>query len=190
MATTPNKVQFNLKNVHFSVATVTDGATTYATPIKNPGAVSLDLSQNGDKSSFFADGIEYYVMNANSGYDGDLEAALFTEEVYKALWGYIEATDKTLWESSDAATVQFALGFQIDGDATETLYWMLNCTATRPNIASQTNEETKTPRTQSASISARPNAEGFVLYKTSAATSESERSAWFTTAPKAQPTTV
>lgn len=182
-----NKVQFNLKNVHFAVATVEDGVTTYATPIKNPGAVSLDLSQNGDKSSFYADGIEYWVMAANSGYDGDLEAALFTEEVYKALWGYIEDTAKNLWEKADTNTVQFALGFQIDGDVSETLYWLLNCTATRPNIASQTNEETKTPRTQTASISARPNAEGYVLYKSGAETASSEKNTWFTAAPKAKP---
>lgn len=189
MANTTNKVHFNLKNVHFAPATVTDGVTTYDTPIHNPGAVSVDLSQNGDKTTFYADGVEYWVMNTNSGYDGDLEVALFIEAVYKALWDYIEADNKTLWEKADAETKHFAFGFQIDGDVSETLFWLLNCTATRPNIASQTNEENKTPRTQTSSLSCRPNAEGYVLYKTKEDTSAEERAAWFTAPPKAKPTT-
>ena len=44
-----------------------------------PGAVSIALDPNGEPESFYADGIEYYIIANNMGYDGDLELALIPE---------------------------------------------------------------------------------------------------------------
>ena len=76
-----NKVKYNIKNVHVAKQTETageDGATTYtyATPKNIPGAVSISLDAEGEISTFYADGIAYYVTSANNGYSGDLEMAL------------------------------------------------------------------------------------------------------------------
>ena len=73
----PNKVKYNLKNVHVAKYTgKTNGTFQYETPVAIPGAVSLNLSAEGENNPFYADGIVYYRSTANNGYNGDLEMAL------------------------------------------------------------------------------------------------------------------
>lgn len=48
-----NKVQLNLKNVHYAVLTADTGTPTWSTPVPVPGAVNLNLSANGEMTPFY-----------------------------------------------------------------------------------------------------------------------------------------
>lgn len=180
-----NKVQFNLKNVHYSLLTETvgsGGAVTYsyATPVAVPGAVTLTLDPAGEVNPFYADGIVYYNAISNQGYSGTLEMARFPDAMLKDVWGFTEtATGKVLQENSSTEPKQFALLYEIDGDTDEQLYVLYNCSGTRPGIGSTTNTASKTPQTQSSSITAAPRGDGLVLGRTTDDTPTATKTGWF-----------
>ena len=173
-----NKVQFNLKNVHYAVLTDAD-AMTYSEPVSVPGAVNLNLDPQSELSKFYADGMVYYQAVANNGYSGDLEMARFIDQMMKDVWGFQESTDKVLVERGDVEAKAFALLFQIDGDADGELYALFNCSGTKPKIAAATNTETKTPQTQTSTISAVPLPNGYIMARTTKDTAAETKGNWF-----------
>ena len=175
-----NKVQFNLKNVHYAVMEVTEGSPSWKTPVSVPGAVTLALDPQGSVEPFYADGIVYYQSIANNGYSGDLEMARFIDQMLIDIWGFVlEETDKVLIENSNVEPKAFALLYQIDGDANNDYYCLYNCTGTRPGVGGETNTESKTPKTKSSTISAVPLANGNVLARTTSDTPAEIKSNWF-----------
>lgn len=179
-----NKVQFNLKNVHYAVQTATTSggvvSYSYGTPVAVPGAVTLSLEAQGDVTPFYADGVTYYTSIANNGYSGNLDMARFPDQMLKDIWGFsLGTTSKVLTENASVEPKAFALLYQIDGDADNQLYVLYNCTGTRPNIGSTTNTATKEPQTQTSSITAAPRADSLVFARTTADTPTATRSAWF-----------
>lgn len=180
MANEKNKVQFNLKNVHYAKITVTDGTVAFAEPKHVPGAVTLTLDPQGSVEPFYADGIVYYQSVANNGYSGDLEIARFPDQMLIDIWGFeLDETDKVLIEDASVEPSAFALLYQIDGDKNEDYYCMYNCTGTRPGVGGTTNTETKTPQTRKSTISAVPLSSGKVLARTTADTPAEVKSNWF-----------
>lgn len=177
MTNNENKVQFGLKNVHYAKLS----GAGYGTPVAIPGAVNLSLSAEGELQKFYADNMAYYVSNNNLGYSGDLEVAMFPDQMLQDIWGYsLDDTDKVLTEKADTETQTFALLFQIEGDKRARKYCMYACTATRPGIGSKTKEETSEPQTQSVSITAVPTADGKVYTRTTEDTPETVLNSWFT----------
>lgn len=175
-----NKVQFNLKNVHYAPMTDTGEAPAWDTPVPVPGAVSLALDQQGELTKFYADGIVYWQSSSNNGYEGDLEMARFPDQMMQDIWGdTLSDTDNVLIENANTQPKSFALLFQIDGDATNSLYCLYKCTGTRPGINASTNNDTKEPQTQTSTISAIPLPDGNVRARTTATTTEGVTSGWF-----------
>lgn len=181
MPGTANKVKFNLKNVHYAPVTGEEaGKLQYGEVAAIPGAVSLSLEAQGDIEPFYADGIIYYQSAANNGYEGDLEIALTPDEFRRnILMESEDETDHVLIENANVSFRSFALGFQIDGDQTETLFWFYNCSVTRPTTEASTNEDTKTPQTDTLAVSCAPAPDGNVRAKTTAETPEGTRATWF-----------
>ena len=177
-----NKVQFNLKNVHYAkILTDTATSATFDTPVAVPGAVSLSLSQVGELKKFYADGIVFWQGASNNGYEGDLEIARIPDQMMVDIWGMTKAeTENVVVENVNDEQSPFALLFQIDGDQNNQLYCLYNCSASRPGIDAATNEEAKEPKPQKVSFSSVPLANGNIKASTAADTTEEVRTGWFT----------
>lgn len=180
MEKSENKVQFNLKNVHYAMFEKEVDTPSWSTPVAVPGAVSLSLEQQGELTKFYADGIVYWQSSSNNGYEGDLEMARFPDKMRQDVWGEeLVETDNVLIENANVQPKSFALLFQIDGDQTNNLYCLYNCNATRPSVAGSTTNETKEPQTETCTISAVPLANGNVKASTTATTTDEVRNNWF-----------
>lgn len=172
-----NKVQFGLKNVHYAVPT----QSGYGTPVAIPGAVSLTLTPEGEKTKFYADNVEYYVSEYNKGYTGTLEVALLPDAMLKDVFQFTEgATSKVLTEHSNTEAKHFALLFQIEGDESERCYVFYDCVGARPSIDAETLGETKDPKTASIELTVVPTSTGIVSAKTTADTPTATKTGWFT----------
>ena len=177
---TKNKVKFNLKNVHYAKLTLADdGTPSYGTPVAIPGAVSLSLDANGEPENFYADGIAYYVINNNMGYDGDLEVALIPESFRKDILKEGLDANGVLVENSDVNLEKFALLFEFDGDQKHIRHALYNCSASRPGIEGNTNEDSKEVQTETLTIKATPLPDGRVKGKTGDTTDSTVYSNWY-----------
>lgn len=151
-----NKVKFGLRNVYYSVITESNGTITYGTPVAIPGAVNLSLDIVGDKEDFYADDTIYYSSTANQGYEGDLEIALIPDSFKTDVLGMTADTNGALIETSDDVIKSIALGFEVQGDSMPRRTWMYNCQVSRPADEAATTEASKTPNTETLSISCMP----------------------------------
>jgi len=152
-----NKVKYGLKNVYYSVITLTNNVPSYATPVHIPGAVNLSLSPVGEKVKFAADDMEdYFAENVNNGYDGSLEMALVPDSFRTAVLGDTIDGHGAIIENANATVKRFALMFEFDGDAKKTRHVLYNVLANRPNIEGTTRSNTKEPKSETLEIEARP----------------------------------
>ena len=175
-----NKVKYNLKNAHYALLIMGEnGAVTYGVPVALPGSVSLSLDANGEPENFYADGIAYYVINNNMGYDGDLELALIPESFRTDVLKEKLDSKGVLIENSDAELAQFALLFEFDGDVRHIRHVMYNCSASRPKIEGKTNEDKKEVQTETLTIKATPLADGKVKAKTGNTTDAAVYAGWY-----------
>lgn len=175
-----NKVKYNLKNVHYAKLTLaSDGTASYGAVKPWPGAVSLSLEAQGEVTPFYADGIVYYQINNNNGYQGDFESALVPEEFKTTIMGETVDTNGVMIENKTAKPAEFALMFEFDGDVNSRRHVLYRCTATRPAVAGQTVEDSATPQTETVALSAVSLPNGLVKASTSETTSSGTYNGWY-----------
>ena len=175
-----NKVKFGLKSVYYSIATIAGGSVTYGTPKAWPGAVSIDLSPQGGSDPFRADNMDYYRAAGGDSYSGNLTMAYLPDSVREDLFGDQVDDNGILVESANGSATPFALMFEFSGDANETRYVLYNCTASKPNIHSETTPaDSVTPITIDIPIVASANVNGYVRGK--ADSGDTAYASWFTT---------
>ena len=175
-----NKVKYNLKNAHYAMLTVDEeGTVSYVPPVALPGAVSISLDANGEPENFYADGVAYYVINNNMGYDGDLELAMIPEDFRVSALNETLDDKKVLIENANTELNPFALLFEFDGDVKHIRHVLYNCSASRPGIEGKTNEENREVQTETLSIKATPLASGVVKAKTGDSTDAAVYADWY-----------
>ena len=136
------------------------------------------MSAQGDINKFYADNIVYYQSSANNGYEGDLTLALIPEAFYEKIFGQTPDANGVMTENAAVEAKAFAMTFEEDGDQTGTKFVLYNCTATRPTKELQTIEDSKTPVTQTLTVSAVPLQSGDVMGMTTSATPDAVKNTW------------
>ena len=180
MANKKNKVKFNLKNAHYAMLSVSEeGEISYGTPVSMPGSVSISLDANGEPENFYADGVAYYVINNNMGYDGDLELAMIPESFRTDALGERLDDKGVLIENAEVELSSFALLFEFDGDQRHIRHVLYNCSASRPGIEGKTNEESREVQTETLTIKATPLPGGMVKAKTGDTTDAAVYNGWY-----------
>lgn len=190
MAGKKNKVKYNICNVHYAVLeSVTDGEYKYGDIKPMPGAVSISLDPNGEPGNFYADGYAYYTISNNMGYDGDLELAMVPESFRVDVLKETPDYNKVLIENANVETANFALLFEFDGDVRKIRHVLYYCSAARPSIESETNEDEISVKTETLKLTAAPLGNGLVKAKTGDETAESVYKNWYKTVylPKDEP---
>lgn len=155
-----NIVEYGLKNVHFATQSISGSTVVYGTPVPMPGGVTIQLSPEGDKTTFRADNRIYYEKSKNNGYSGNMELARIPESFKTAVLNeQYDAATGIYYEAADKLPDAFALLFEIDGDATETRFVFYSVTPERPEINPETTGDTDDPKTQNMDVTARPSAD-------------------------------
>lgn len=181
-----NKVKFGLSNVHIAKLTKGDDGYTYGEPFAVPGAVNLSLDAEGESEPFYADNKKYFESFANNGYSGELEIAKIPDEFLKEILGQTIDEDGGVLETINDVVSPFALMFQIEGDVTGTRFCYYYVTTSRPSTEAGTTEDTKTPNTDTISITASAREDnGRVRYKLALSdTNKAKYDAFFNSVPE------
>lgn len=149
------KVLFNIKKLQLSpITAISDaGVPTYDNPLLMPGTVSLTLDSEESSDPFYADGEAYYTPTGAETSTGTLENALFTNEVLKAIYAYVEDTNGNML-ATDGQVKDFGMQFACDSDDGEVYFTFYRVTSTKPGINLTTNAPSATINPQSVNLTA------------------------------------
>lgn len=149
------KVLFNIKKLKMYPITSISSANvpTYGTGLNVPGTVSLTLDSEESSDPFYADGEAYYTPNGSETSTGTLENAMFTKEVLKGIYAYVEDTNGNML-ATDGQVKEFGMQFACDSDDGEVYFTFYRVSSTKPGINLTTNAPSATINPQSVNLTA------------------------------------
>lgn len=148
-----NKVRFGLSNLYFGTYTVAaNGAVTLGSPVKVPGAVSLNLDPETEETVFWADNVKYYVTNADNGFTGEVEVAAFSDDFKTTFMNYVALADGGIAQIKGMDNQTCYMMFQSEGDAQSRRGILYNVSLGQISRSYQTTEGTNEPQTATLSI--------------------------------------
>jgi phi13 family phage major tail protein len=126
-----------------------------------------------------ADGMDYYVVNDNLGYSGDLNIAMVPDWFRQDyLNETLDDTAKVLVENSNNNPKPFAMTFEFAGDASRRRHVLYNVATSRPNIHGENKDNQKEPDTDTLSLTASPLPDGRVKASTTKDTPDDIYKGW------------
>lgn len=150
-----NKVLFGISNLHVGTWTEGEnGAVTLGTPYHQKGAVSMSPEEANEKSTFYADNIEYYTTYSGGTFEGDLTVAMFDDAFKTQFLGYVALTDGGLAVVKNATKPKVYIAFEVEGDAEKRRVIFYNCEFGAITREYNTIEETREPQTAQISFTA------------------------------------
>lgn len=148
-----NLVLFGLENVHIAFQT---GSAVWGEVFEIPGAVNFATTPQSEQIIFHADNKRYFVRENNNGYTGNLEMALFPDEIKKRMLGWEIDQNGMLIEVADGKPEKFALMGQVLGDARNRRFVYYDVMGMRHGQDSATKGDTIDPDTQTMPVMITP----------------------------------
>lgn len=176
-----NKVTYGLKNVYYALIKSEDASKVeYDVPVRMPGAGSISLPKNVDKTSIPADDDpEYAIIYDNKGYEGDLVLYDVPDSYLTDCLG-MKIEGDTIVENKDDRPKPFALLFEFDGDALKKRHVLYRCMGIKPDVASQTKGGGINANQVSLGISATPAKDTGDIKRTCRQSDSDVYTNWFT----------
>lgn len=158
MSIRKNKYHYDLKNVHYAKGTKQDdGTILYDVPKRMPGAMSMDISAEGETTPIRADGTNYLVIVSNNGYSGSVTMVQVNDDFKQdCLSEQVDTANKIQYEDANAEPNPFALLFEFVGDVKNKRHVLYNCTASRPSLTGENKDNQKEPDTEELELTASP----------------------------------
>lgn len=147
-----SKVHFGLCNVYIAKRVASGGSVSYDTPVRVPGAVSLNRTKRSEASDFFADNILYFKGKKDSGEDLELVLADVPRSILLQYLNYLEANEGGIVSTDKIPDTAFALLFQVETDDKARKFCYFNCTASEGDGENKTTETANEPQTDTLKI--------------------------------------
>lgn len=150
------RIRFGLSNIHVAFLDQTGTEPDWETVTAIPGAVNMDIDEDGNSNDFYADNTVYAALGSAAGLSGSIEVALFPDEFLAEAMGYRIDSRGGLVELAGAVKKPFALGFQIENDESGRRAWLYNVTLSRPKEDHATTGDSIDVATETADFKAAP----------------------------------
>lgn len=177
-----NKTFFGLSRCGIAPKTVAAGVVSYGAIIPVPGAVEFKATPKGDIQTYEGDNTDYLVVDKSEGYDCEAKFFNVSEEVVKTYFGQKEDVNGVGAEFAGATFPEFAFLGQMEGDAYNRRFTMMDCVMSKRISIETKSAKGKEPNYVLVSFAARPRmTDGLVRLFTKAATDAVVYANWFTT---------